>query len=319
MSLRPEFTPSVIRHYVEQACELGTPARLRYCGPVFRYQSLDGGGLRQFTQVGTELIGPSGSEADAEILSIACGGLRELGLSEWTVRIGDTGLLNRVLDAHGLSDATKGFVFSHMDDLKTDSTSVDDLVALADEMGLVRARDGGDTAPVTSDGGAEVTLQFVRDMLSDSVSSPVGRRTTEQIVERLLRKLQRADSLDKLAAALALVADLSKVRGTPDETLPKAGDIFRAHGADPASADGLRSLIDGLPGREVPLSNVVLDLAFVPGIAYYTGIVFEISCDGGDGPIMVGGGWSVRRTREGPGRRRGRPGDGIRPSTRQDG
>ena len=127
-------------------------------------------------------------------------------------------------------------------------------------------------------------------MLSDSVSSPVGRRTTEQIVERLLRKLQRADSPDKLAAALALVADLSKVRGTPDETLPKAGDILRAHGADPASADGLRSLIDGLPGREVPLSNVVLDLAFVPGIAYYTGIVFEISCDGGDGPITVGGG-----------------------------
>ena len=25
VSLRPEFTPSVIRHYVEQACELGTP------------------------------------------------------------------------------------------------------------------------------------------------------------------------------------------------------------------------------------------------------------------------------------------------------
>ena len=40
VSLRPEFTPSVIRHYIEhKACELGTPARLRYCGPVFRYHS----------------------------------------------------------------------------------------------------------------------------------------------------------------------------------------------------------------------------------------------------------------------------------------
>ena len=45
-----------------------------------------------------------------------------------------------------------------------------------------------------------------------------------------------------------------------------------------------------LPGRRAPLSNVVLDLAFVPGIAYYTGIVFEISCDGDDGPVTVGGG-----------------------------
>ena len=290
VSLRPEFTPSVIRHYIEQASELGTPARLRYSGPVFRYHSLDAGDLRQFTQVGTELIGLAGSDADAEILSLACGGLHELGLSGWTVRIGDTGLLNRVLDAHGLSDATKGFVFAHMEELKTDSTSVDDLVALADDMVLIREQGEGNLTQVAAENGAEVTRQFVRDMLSDSVSSPVGRRTTEQIVERLLRKLQRADSPDKLAAALALVAELSKVRGAPDETLPKAGDILRAHGADPASVDGLRELFDELPGRGVPLSNVVLDLAFVPGIAYYTGVVFEISCKGVDGPVTVGGG-----------------------------
>ena len=290
VSLRPEFTPSVIRHYIEHASEFGAPTRLSYSGPVFRYHSLDSGDLRQFTQVGTELIGLAGSDADAEILSIACGGLGELGLSGWTVRIGDTGLLNRVLDAHGLSDATKGFVFAHLEELKTDSTSVDDLVALADEMGLIRVQGEGDLAPVATENGEEATRRFVRDMLSDSVSSPVGRRTTEQIVERLLRKLRRADSPDRLASALALVADLSKVSGAPGETLPTVEEILRAHDTDPASIDGLRALFDVLPGRRAPLSNVVLDLAFVPGIAYYTGIVFEISCEGDDGPVTVGGG-----------------------------
>ena len=290
VSLRPEFTPSVIRHYIEHASGFGAPTRLSYSGPVFRYHSLDSGDLRQFTQVGTELIGLAGSDADAEILSIACGGLEELGLSGWTVRIGDTGLLNRVLDAHGLSDATKGFVFAHLDELKVASTSVDRLVALADEMGLIRAQDEGDLAPVATENGEEATRRFVRDMLSDSVSSPVGRRTTEQIVERLLRKLRRADSSDRLASALALVADLSKVSGAPDETLPTAEEILRAHDTDPASIDGLRALFDVLPGRRAPLFNVVLDLAFVPGIAYYTGIVFEISCEGEDGPVTVGGG-----------------------------
>ena len=78
VSLRPEITPSVIRHYIEHTAELGAPARLRYCGPVFRHHSLDGGDLRQFTQVGTELIGLSGSGADAEILSIACAESRSL-------------------------------------------------------------------------------------------------------------------------------------------------------------------------------------------------------------------------------------------------
>ncbi len=290
VSLRPEITPSVIRHYIEHAAELGATARLSYSGPVFRYQPSQEGELRQFTQVGTELIGPAGSEADAEILSIACGGLGELGLNGWTVRIGDTGLLNRVLDEHELSDATKGFVFAHVDDLKTDSTSVADLVALADEMGIIREQDDGNMPPVATENGAEVTRQFVRDMLSDSVSSPVGRRTTEQIVERLLRKLQSADSPDKLAASLALMADLSKVSGAPGETLPTVEEILRAHGADPASIDDLRALIDVLPARGVPVSNVTLDLSFVPGIAYYTGTVFEIFCGGEEGPVNVGGG-----------------------------
>ncbi|MCY4527794.1 MAG: HisS family protein [Chloroflexi bacterium] len=290
VSLRPEITPSVIRHYIEHDSALGTTARRSYRGPVFRYHSLDGGDLRQFTQVGTELIRLAGSDADAEILSIACGGIEELGLSGWTVRIGDTGLLNGVLDTYGLSDATRGFVFAHLEELKTDSTSVADLVALADEMGLIRAQNEGNLTPVATENGEEVTRQFVRDMLSDSVSSPVGRRTTEQIVERLLRKLQRADSPDKLAAALALVGDLSKVRGAPDVTLPQAEATLRSHGASPASIDGLRALFDVLPGRGVPLSNITLDLSFVPGIAYYTGTVFEISCDGEYGQVIVGGG-----------------------------
>ena len=176
-----------------------------------------------------------------------------------------------------------------MDELKTDSTSVDDLVALADEMGLIREQGEGNLTPA-AENGAEVTRQFVRDMLSDSVSSPVGRRTTEQIVERLLRKLQRADSPDKLAATLSLVADLSKVSGAPDETLLTVEKVLRSRGADPSMMEGLRALLDVLPGHGVPLSNVTLDLSFVPGIAYYTGIVFEISCKGEDGPITVGGG-----------------------------
>lgn len=290
VSLRPEITPSVIRHYIEHKAALGTTARLSYCGPVFRYHSLDGGDLRQFTQVGTELIGLAGSEADAEILSLVCGGVEELGLSGWTVRIGDTGLLNGVLDTYGLSDATKGFVFSHVEMLKSDSASVDELVTLADEMGLVRESGRDNMLPHGAEGDSEAARQLVRDMLSDSVSSPVGRRTTEQIVERLLRKLQSADSPDKLAAALSLVRDLSSVRGAPDVTLSMAEDVLRNHGADLTPLDTLRALFDALPGRGVPHSNVTLDLSFVPGIAYYTGTVFEIFCEGEEGPVTLGGG-----------------------------
>lgn len=290
VSLRPEFTSSVIRHYVERSHPLNTPARWYYGGPVFRYHSLGHGGLRQFIQVGAELIGPAGSQADAEVLSIACDALREIGLGRYHIRISDMGLLNRVMDAHGLSPTTKSFVLTHMNDLKGEAGSVDDLVVLASEMGLLRTQEGDETIGQATAEGTGVTRQFLRDLLSDSMSSPAGRRTPEQIVGRLLGKLQRVDQPAKLAAALALVADLSKIQGPVNETLPKAEYLLRAHGGAQAVAVDLAKLFDELTERGIPLSNLSLDLAFVPGIAYYTGVVFEISCDSGNEPIRVGSG-----------------------------
>ena len=48
VSLRPEFTSSVIRHYAEQTHPLAQPVRWQYRGPVFRHD----GAFRQFTQAG---------------------------------------------------------------------------------------------------------------------------------------------------------------------------------------------------------------------------------------------------------------------------
>ena len=57
VSLRPEFTPSVIRYYIEHSGTSQTQVRWRYGGPVFRYHRLGNGDLRQYTQIGAELIG----------------------------------------------------------------------------------------------------------------------------------------------------------------------------------------------------------------------------------------------------------------------
>ena len=69
VSLRPEFTSSVIRRYLQEA-EQGAqsfPRRFQYAGPVFRFEPADKGGGRQFTQVGAELIGVEAPWADAVI------------------------------------------------------------------------------------------------------------------------------------------------------------------------------------------------------------------------------------------------------------
>lgn len=290
VSLRPEFTPSVIRYYVEHRAELETPVRWQYGGPVFRYSPLANDALRQYTQVGAELIGTAGVEADAEILGVAWSALHAIGLDDPMIRIGDTGLLNGVLGAQGLSDPAKNFVVNHVIELKEERDSIDGLVALANDMGLLQTEVEIEVSGQTAVIGAGVTKKFIQDMLSDSMSSPVGRRTTEQIVDRLFRKLLRADHPGKLAAALKLVAGLSRIEGPPDEVLGMAAEVLQEHRVDSTALNSLGKLVDTLTKKGIPFSNVVLDLGLVRGMAYYTGVVFEIGCGDTHGPTIVGGG-----------------------------
>ena len=71
VSLRPEFTPSVIRWFVENIGSGPGDHRFQYAGPVFRYGGARGGRNRQFTQCGAELIGLSARIGDSEILESA--------------------------------------------------------------------------------------------------------------------------------------------------------------------------------------------------------------------------------------------------------
>ena len=57
VSLRPEFTSSVIRSHIDQNIDASSVRRVQYSGPVFRYSGQGSrDGLRQFTQQGCEVI-----------------------------------------------------------------------------------------------------------------------------------------------------------------------------------------------------------------------------------------------------------------------
>ena len=73
VSLRPEFTSSILRWCLEEDRLAMLPLRVQYGGPVFRYRR-QGDEYRQFHQAGVELIGSSDPRADAEALMLACQG-----------------------------------------------------------------------------------------------------------------------------------------------------------------------------------------------------------------------------------------------------
>lgn len=71
LCLRPEGTAGVIRAYIEN--NLGVRSkqtRLYYSGPMFRYERPQAGRMRQFYQIGAEIIGTDSPKADADIMII---------------------------------------------------------------------------------------------------------------------------------------------------------------------------------------------------------------------------------------------------------
>ncbi len=92
LTLRPEFTPGVVRAYIEHGMfNLPQPVKLWYFGPNFRYEKPQAGRFRQFWQFGFEVFGEESPVIDAQIIQIFYNILRELKLKNLIVEINNIG------------------------------------------------------------------------------------------------------------------------------------------------------------------------------------------------------------------------------------
>ncbi len=94
LSLRPEGTAGVARAFLSHGLHHEVPFKVSYRGPMFRHERPQKGRLRQFHQVGIELLGAESPLADAEVIALAAHFLTELGLSRMVTlelnSLGDT-------------------------------------------------------------------------------------------------------------------------------------------------------------------------------------------------------------------------------------
>ncbi len=92
ITLRPEGTASVVRAYIEHKM-YNPPSTLKmfYVGPMFRYERPQAGRLRQFNQIGVEVMGSSSPIVDAEVMTMVIEFFKELGLTEVSLEINSLG------------------------------------------------------------------------------------------------------------------------------------------------------------------------------------------------------------------------------------
>lgn len=101
LGLRPEFTASIVRAAATRLASGPLPLRLYYHGNVFRNSRREEGSYssQEFFQSGVELIGAGGWLADAEILLLLADCVRAVGLSNWTLLLGDVSLTESLLNS----------------------------------------------------------------------------------------------------------------------------------------------------------------------------------------------------------------------------
>jgi ATP phosphoribosyltransferase regulatory subunit len=70
LALRADFTPMLARLLAPRLASLALPLRLYYRGDVVRYQEERAGRAREFYQLGAELLGLAGGQAEREVLRL---------------------------------------------------------------------------------------------------------------------------------------------------------------------------------------------------------------------------------------------------------
>jgi len=87
--LRPDFTPSIARCAAKYFCDETKPIRFCYKGNTFsNTQSLQGK-LKEVTQMGAELMNDASVEADAEMIALSVEVLKNAGLRDFQITIGN--------------------------------------------------------------------------------------------------------------------------------------------------------------------------------------------------------------------------------------
>ena len=159
MVLRPENTASVCRSYVQHRPT--PPWKVWYEGPFFRYEAPQAGRLRQFHQLGAEILGSDDADVDVEAIVLAERFFTSLGLRRVLLVINSMG---DVETRHRYATAVQGYLRDRIADVdEADRAKVEEhpLRVLDSKRDATRA--------VTAD------APNVADFLTDAAQQHFGR------------------------------------------------------------------------------------------------------------------------------------------------
>ena len=305
LCLRPEYTASICRLYLDSYQQQSLPLRFQYAGPIFRYEAPGRSRYRQHTQFGIEVFGGHAASADAEMVQLACDVLQELQIPAYRLELGHIGVASGFINRLHLDDQAARLLLSLMEQISRSEEGERLAQARLEALYPLSGRDetvimygeGRDTSVPTNDqlsneGRDKSVPTYITSLLggiSISFSDDEARR---EVVERFLWKMERGEQRRQILYALDFLRELHTISGPPPYVFDALQDLLQRYQLDTEPLQELRQLVAILEQGGVPREQIILNLSLGRGVSYYTGLVFEIHAQEADGfdTQLCGGG-----------------------------
>jgi histidyl-tRNA synthetase len=184
ITLRPEGTAGVARAFISGGLAQHLPLKLFYRGPMFRYERPQKGRMRQFHQVGIEILGVETPQADIEAITLGHHLLSALGLADKV-----TLELNSLGDGESRNayrEALVAYFSAHLDKLSEDSRNR----LSRNPLRILDSKDEGDrkviaNAPLLSEYLNEASRAFFAELLKGLTALGVAFTVNPRLVRGL--------------------------------------------------------------------------------------------------------------------------------------
>jgi ATP phosphoribosyltransferase regulatory subunit len=283
LCLRPELTIPVCRMHLESGGKF--PARLSYHGPAFRASLNAPDRPTQFLQTGVECLGAKDREAaDIEVLTLAVEGVRAAGLEQFSIQIGDLSLFAGLVDALDIPAQWRGRLKRHF--WRPDYFR--ELLARLSNGGSVPGERYLAHLGTADEREARNALEGLMDYLG---GTPLGGRTREEIVDRLMEQAAEAAAVRLDQSAVALIERVLSVSGAASKSIGEIRALLKKQGIRlDVPLERMESRIAALERLGLAGKRVNFAARFGRNMEYYTGFVFELWSRDSEGAVQVAGG-----------------------------
>ncbi len=292
LCLRPDLTVPACRYHLSHAADPSAETRYCYAGKAFRFQPGGGDALHpsEFDQVGIELFGAADAQsADAEVLHLTLQAMRAAGLEAFRVTIGDLGLFHALLQSLPMPERWRRRLERQFWRPRAFRT-------LIDELSGSRARPRTSISPLidrlVEEKASDIEAFVARELDAEGLE-PVAGRSIADIAGRLAEKAadRRETPLGKPESRA--IDDYLAIRGSPDAAATALATLAAEVGGEFAQAvDRYKRRNRLLAEAGVAADGLEFSSVFGRSLEYYTGFVFQIEVEAGDGSLVpvAGGG-----------------------------